>query len=530
MSFFKGFADELMKQAASGGILYHGSPRRSEILNPRSESNDPRFPAAIFASPSEAFALAYAGRKWGDRDINQSVQGIDKITRMVLREMRPGALEDTYGGKSGFLYEVPEDDFEAIEGRRRIKESYSTNDIQPLGVRQVSDILKAIQDSIDIELHPYDPSHPETREIIKRRVAFMRGMDDGGKKYLKWWNRKAPAEIKQIIREEIEKQAADKLMKRAQTAVIIHGNPKYTQYNAQAARLYERVESHLKRRGFDVIHDAGEPYTVPPPADVWIGHSRGEDRLRFAPDGTKTIAMGSATPGSVTHPKDNAFHKGDTPTAAHFYFTPAMRKQLDTLLPIDTSAVKQAEDQIFDVGGDRYSVRKLWELAKAIRSSQLDVDSDDADSYMTSRSWTGDVTPEEILASQDDQHGHMSRINSADLRYPMIIAPNGGVADGMHRLAKAKSRGKKSIRARRFATWEDMKDALVDEEKSASIKDIHVLYREADAVMAKALRQRSADKMNLLRRKSEEILRKAEDMASDAYDAHVSGTKRGPYR
>ena len=64
------------------------------------------------------------------------------------------------------------------------------------------------------------------------------------------------------------------------TAVIIKGNPKFIDNNKDADSFYEEIKSFLEDLGFEVSFDKGEPYTSPDKADLWIGHSRGADRLR----------------------------------------------------------------------------------------------------------------------------------------------------------------------------------------------------------------------------------------------------------
>ena len=93
------------------------------------------------------------------------------------------------------------------------------------------------------------------------------------------------------------------------TAVIIKGNPLYIEGNEKATLFYHELALFLQSLGFETTFDAGEPYTQPQVADVWIGHSRGADRLRFAPVGKKVIGIG--VPESeqntfliVNHPQD----------------------------------------------------------------------------------------------------------------------------------------------------------------------------------------------------------------------------------
>lgn len=82
---------------------------------------------------------------------------------------------------------------------------------------------------------------------------------------------------------------------RPRLAVIIKGNPKYIEkpiVELMANSFYNGIKVMLERKGFRVTFDAGEPFSTPDEsAYVWIAHSRGIDRLRFAPSHIKTIAL-----------------------------------------------------------------------------------------------------------------------------------------------------------------------------------------------------------------------------------------------
>ena len=75
-------------------------------------------------------------------------------------------------------------------------------------------------------------------------------------------------------------------------AVIIEGNPYYLNSESKQnyRRYYDEIKDNLHNAGYDdVVFDPGEDYTTPPSADLWVGHSRGAGRLRFAPKGTRTL-------------------------------------------------------------------------------------------------------------------------------------------------------------------------------------------------------------------------------------------------
>lgn len=76
------------------------------------------------------------------------------------------------------------------------------------------------------------------------------------------------------------------------SAILIKGNPEHLEKNKEVSEeFYDELIKLLKNIGYSVNTDAGEPYTEPPKANVWLGHSRGMDRLRFADKDTKTIRI-----------------------------------------------------------------------------------------------------------------------------------------------------------------------------------------------------------------------------------------------
>ena len=101
-------------------------------------------------------------------------------------------------------------------------------------------------------------------------------------------------------------------MKKKKTAVIIKGNPDHiTKSNASHLEnsFYTELKKIVESEGYSVSFDPGLPYTQPKDADVWLGFSRGADRLRFAPSGTLTIPVGSHTPKAINHPVDAAWQR-----------------------------------------------------------------------------------------------------------------------------------------------------------------------------------------------------------------------------
>lgn len=65
--------------------------------------------------------------------------------------------------------------------------------------------------------------------------------------------------------------------------------------------------------------------------------------------------------------------------------------------------------------------------------------------------WFGGDTPPTVRAVVD----HLRLVHEADPSYPIIVDPDGGVMDGMHRVAKALLAGHATIAARRLAVLPD---------------------------------------------------------------------------
>lgn len=107
-------------------------------------------------------------------------------------------------------------------------------------------------------------------------------------------------------------------------AVLVTGNPAFIANNPDADRFYGQIESLLSDAGYETTRDPGEPYTAPEPADLWVGHSRGTDRLRFAPTGVRTVRLGSSHPDAINHPDDTAVSVDGRPSVSHYTLTPEM--------------------------------------------------------------------------------------------------------------------------------------------------------------------------------------------------------------
>lgn len=91
-----------------------------------------------------------------------------------------------------------------------------------------------------------------------------------------------------------------------------------------------------------------------------------------------------------------------------------------------------------------WRTERLWELSADLPVEEVSIDSIpefDADC------WFGGRAP-----SCREVAEHTIRINKADLAYPIILAADGTLMDGGHRVAKAYTLGRSTIAARRFHT------------------------------------------------------------------------------
>lgn len=113
-------------------------------------------------------------------------------------------------------------------------------------------------------------------------------------------------------------------------AIIVKGNPKYLnneKVKPLAEALYAEIKKILEEKGYAVEFDAGKEYTQPREgAAVWIGHSRGIDRLRFAPKGVKTIEL-----QTMDHGKKYKSHDEQGLDPDHYRLSPKDRQALNAL-------------------------------------------------------------------------------------------------------------------------------------------------------------------------------------------------------
>jgi hypothetical protein len=103
-----------------------------------------------------------------------------------------------------------------------------------------------------------------------------------------------------------------------------------------------------------------------------------------------------------------------------------------------------------------FDVSDLWKIAP--KAKRIPIKSI---SKNLSNSCWGDNHPSlrELIKLQRGKHWDIAM--QSDLRYAIILTPEGFVADGNHRLVKAVALGKKTIMARRFESIKQMEPALI---------------------------------------------------------------------
>jgi len=104
---------------------------------------------------------------------------------------------------------------------------------------------------------------------------------------------------------------------------------------------------------------------------------------------------------------------------------------------------------------DTYDVQKLWKSAPKTKWVSIKK----LEHCLKENIW-GNKTPKQHL--KDKGGPEWDTMLESDLRYAIIVTPDMDVADGNHRLMKAKLLNKKRIRARVFESYCDMMPAEID--------------------------------------------------------------------
>lgn len=95
----------------------------------------------------------------------------------------------------------------------------------------------------------------------------------------------------------------------------------------------------------------------------------------------------------------------------------------------------------FSDGKHEWLVPDLWEAAKDLPVKEIKVDD--------LVPWASDADVPQTLF---ERVAEIRRVLNADLKHPIILTPDGWIADGMHRLTKALLKEHKTVKVIRLAT------------------------------------------------------------------------------
>jgi len=113
-------------------------------------------------------------------------------------------------------------------------------------------------------------------------------------------------------------------------------------------------------------------------------------------------------------------------------------------------------------------VKDLWEAAKDLPVTSMALtEIVDIDVLLGSHTWSkGKMSVIEIV-------DHHTRIQNADLQYPVILTPEGHIADGVHRIVKAYLQGVRNLPTVKLQTMPKSKevDQLVAENNAWFVQD-----------------------------------------------------------
>ena len=106
----------------------------------------------------------------------------------------------------------------------------------------------------------------------------------------------------------------------------------------------------------------------------------------------------------------------------------------------------QPQRRFYSDGRGIWYIDRFWQLAEGLPTEDLVVEKVpvlDEVCWFSER-WGKRPTCRAVIE-------HCQRILAADMSYPVILAPNGDVLDGVHRIAKAMTHGQATVKAVRLS-------------------------------------------------------------------------------
>ena len=165
MEDLKEYFEGYMKDSIAGE-LFHGSPKKLDVINPHVSSHGMAY---VYASPDYKYALCYAGQNWNDFEINQAyVDG-----QLCLTEIQKGKFIEKFQ-RPGYVYHLNKDDFKMIPNHPK-KEFISEEEVVPLTVDEIPNVYRRLSaEGIQFYTYPDLPPYIKDRKqyIMDRAKSF----------------------------------------------------------------------------------------------------------------------------------------------------------------------------------------------------------------------------------------------------------------------------------------------------------------------------------------------------------------------
>ena len=155
MEDLKEYFEGHMKDSITGE-LYHGSPKRMDVILPHTASHGRPY---VYASPDYLFSLCYAGLQWNDFEINQSYYNGE----LYLTEIQRGQFREKLQ-RPGYVYHLNKDDFKKLPNSADA-EFVSEQAVSPLAVDEIPNVYRRlISEGVHLYEYPNLPPFIDDRE------------------------------------------------------------------------------------------------------------------------------------------------------------------------------------------------------------------------------------------------------------------------------------------------------------------------------------------------------------------------------
>ena len=158
MENLKEYFEGHMKDSITGE-LYHGSPKRMDVILPHTASHGRPY---VYASPDYLFSLCYAGLQWNDFEINQSYYNGE----LYLTEIQRGQFREKLQ-RPGYVYHLNKDDFKKLPNSAE-SEFVSEQAVTPLAVDEIPNVYRRL---VSKGVHLYE--YPNLPPFIDDREGYI---------------------------------------------------------------------------------------------------------------------------------------------------------------------------------------------------------------------------------------------------------------------------------------------------------------------------------------------------------------------